>query len=90
MMTDLFNKIEATEVILEQWHTSIIILLHKIGSHDDLNNYRPVSLLPTKHKVFMKILTNRLTTIMDGNQPEEQADFHAKYSTYKQLKIIEK
>jgi hypothetical protein len=87
-MTDLFNKIVETEVILEQWHTSTIILLHKKGSHDNLNNYRPVSLLPTIYKVFMKILTNRLTTIMDGNQPEEQTGFRVKYSTMDHLQAI--
>jgi hypothetical protein len=36
----------------------------------------------------MKILTNRLMTIMDGNQPEKQVGFHAKYSTMDHLQAI--
>jgi hypothetical protein len=94
IMTDLFNKIMETEIIPEQWHTSTMIVLHKKGSHDDLNNYRPVSLLPTTCKVCMKILTRTLTTVMDENQLEEQAGFHAKYSTMDHLQatnqVIEK
>ena len=44
-ITLLFNRIIQTEVISEKWKTNTIILLHKKGAKDDLNNYRPISLM---------------------------------------------
>ena len=87
-ITNLFNKILMTEKIPQQWQTSTIILLHKKGNRDDLNNYRPISLMPNMYKLFTKILTNRITKIMDENQPPEQAGFRKQYSTIDHLHTI--
>ena len=84
----IFNKIITTEDIPEQWHSSSIILIHKKGNREDLNNYRPISLLPNLYKLFMKILTNRITKIMDENQPPDQAGFRTNYSTIDHLQTV--
>ena len=67
---------------------STIILLHKKGKRYDLNNYRPISLISNLYKVFMKVITNRLTTTMDENQPSEQAGFRAGYSMIDHLQAV--
>ena len=87
-ITDLFNKILTTEKIPEQWQTSTITLIHKKGNRNDLNNYRPISLLSTMYKLFTKILTNRISKLMDENQPPEQAGFRAKFSTIDHIHTI--
>jgi hypothetical protein len=47
------------------------------GTKDDINNYRPTSLLPNLYKLFTKIL--------DENQPVEQAGFRSGFSTLDHL-----
>ena len=87
-ITDLFNKIIETEEIPTQWQTSTIILIHKKGNRDDLNNYRPISLMSNLYKIFTKILTNRLAKLIDENQTPEQAGFRTGYSTVDHLHTI--
>ena len=53
----LFNKILDTEDIPTAWKRSGIILLHQKGPKDEINNYRPISLMPNIYKLFMKIIT---------------------------------
>ena len=71
----IFNCILQTEVIPKQWQSSSIILLHKKGPRDDLSNYRSISLISNLYKLFSKVITRRLTRILDKNQPNEQASF---------------
>ena len=87
-ITSLFNKIIRSENIPQQWYKSSIVLLHKKGNRDDLNNYRPISLMSIIYKVFMKILTNRITRRLDENQPPEQAGFRSSFSTMDHLQTI--
>ena len=44
-LTEMFNKILQTEELPSQWKIRKIILLYKKGAKDDLNNYRPISLM---------------------------------------------
>jgi pimeloyl-CoA synthetase len=53
-ITRLFNLILDTEEVPKQWNLSTIILLHKKGPKDDLNNYRPISLMPDLYKLFFE------------------------------------
>lgn len=77
-----------SEDIPEQWKSSTIILLHKKGPKDDLSNYRPISLMSNLYKLFTKIITRRLTQILDENQPPEQAGFRSGFSTADHLQAL--
>ena len=87
-ITRLFNLILDTEEVPKQWNFSTIILLHKKGPKDDLNNYRPISLMSNLYKLFSQIITKRLTKILDENQPPEQAGFRSGYSTTDHIQTV--
>ena len=80
-ITLLFNRIIQTEVISEKW-------LHKKGAKDDLNNYRPISLMSSMYKLFSKVLTRRLTKKLDEQQPNEQARFRTGFNTADHFQTI--
>ena len=47
-------------------------LLFKKGDHRSLKNWRPISLLNTDYKILSKILTNRISNVLDKIVPIEQ------------------
>ncbi|KAI8427328.1 hypothetical protein MSG28_001907 [Choristoneura fumiferana] len=87
-LTILFNKILETEQIPTQWTKSTIVLLHKKGDKNEINNYRPISLMSNIYKVFSKIILGRITKQLDENQPREQAGFRTDYSTIDHIHVV--
>src|ERR1700744_1937490 len=67
---------------------AVITLLHKKGDITKLENYRPISLLSTLYKLFMKIIAKRLTKKLDFYHPVEQAEFRSGFSTNDHLQVI--
>ena len=62
--------------------TANVIPIHKKGDPTNLNNYRPISLLPVISKVFEKILNAQLTAVIDnGFIDENQFGFRINHST---------
>lgn len=64
-MTEVFNGIMRTHRIPEEWRESVIYTLHKGNDPSKCSNFRPISLLCVPYKVFMSILTRRLTTLAE-------------------------
>ena len=87
-ITTLFNKCLQWEKIPEAWENAEITLLHKKGDITKLENYRPISLLSTLYKLFMKIITKRNTNKFDFYQQVEQAGFRSGFSTNDHLQVI--
>lgn len=81
ILTSLFNDMLTLNKVPKEWGISIITLLYKKGDPADLGNYRPISLQQTVYKVFAKVLLNRISRMLDSNQPREQAGFRRTYST---------
>ena len=50
----------------ENWQHATAILLHKKGSHLDILNYRPITLLNTLFKVWETVLETRLKSIYES------------------------
>nr|XP_049701309.1 LINE-1 retrotransposable element ORF2 protein [Helicoverpa armigera] len=94
ILTAIFNDIMETDIIPKQWTTSHIILIYKKGQKEDINNYRPISLMSNIYKVFSKVILERISKRLDENQPREQAGFRQKFSTLDHIhtvkQIIEK
>ena len=53
-----------------------------------LKKYRPKSLLSVVYKLSRKVLTNRITTTLDSNQPQVQAEFGSDYLTIDHIHVI--
>lgn len=62
--------------------TANVIPILKKGDPTNLNNYRPISLLPVISKVFEKVLNAQLTAVIDnGFIDENQFGFRINHST---------
>ena len=79
----LFNRVFDTGQFPEQWSESIITPIHKKGSKFEPNNYRAISLINSLCKIFVNVLTKRLTNWCEDNSviEESQAGFRSQYST---------
>jgi hypothetical protein len=60
-----------------------VIPIFKKGEKDNMNNYRPISLLPVMSKVFEKVINIRITKVLDdkGYIDENQYGFRKNHST---------
>ena len=74
------------------WHKT---LHYKKGSHSNINNYRPVSLLPCVSKIFEKLVFNHILNYLRLNSvtTAKQSDFipgvsqllHISHKIYQEL-----
>ena len=51
-LTQIFNKLLVSHVFPTKWKVAQVSALHKRGSRNILDNYRPFSILPIVGKVF--------------------------------------
>ena len=79
----LFNESLSTGVFPSIYRISRTIPLHKGGCRKQLNNYRPISLLPTTSKLLEKIVNNQLVEYFTINSlfSEFQYGFRKNHST---------
>ena len=63
VLAHLFNQIYLQKCIPDQWRVSKIIPLHKKGSPNKVENYRPISNLCSTSKIFEKLILLRLNQL---------------------------
>ena len=51
----------------EKWKIAQVTPLHKGGVRNDINNYRPISILPTLSKILKKHVANSLLKFLPDN-----------------------
>ncbi|CAG8539044.1 1372_t:CDS:2 [Ambispora leptoticha] len=72
----VFNKALNSGVIPDSWQKSVITLLPKKSEElDNINNWRPISLVNADTKIFTKIMADRLNIICKDIIGEYQAGF---------------
>jgi hypothetical protein len=67
-LTYICNLSLITGTFPERCKLAIVRPIYKKGNHTELNNYRPVSLLPTISKVLEKVMLNRLSQHFGSNK----------------------
>ena len=60
IICDIFNESVTQGVFPESLEIAKIIPVHKSGCRKKIENYRPISLLPTLSKIFEKLMHSRL------------------------------
>ena len=86
-LTKLFNCSLLEGKFPQLWKNANVTPLFKKGNKNDINNYRPVSLLSCVSKIFEKIVFKYMFNYMRDNQmlTEHQSGFRPKDSTVHQL-----
>ena len=79
----VFNKSLTSGEFPDSMKIAKIKSLHKDGSREDRDNYRPISLLPVISKVLEKIVYLQIVSHIDNNHPlfPKQIGFRKGHST---------
>ena len=67
-LTRLFNLIYRDCQIPEQWLIAKITPIHKKGSKNEIENYRPVANLCSTTKIFERLILNRISMLESLNE----------------------
>jgi hypothetical protein len=83
-LTYIFNNALRSGIFPDRMKYSIIKPLHKKGTTDELENYRPISLLSSFSKIFEKIIYKRLYVHLEKHKilSPNQYGFREGLSTY--------
>lgn len=90
-LLNIFNNCIENNTIPVEWLKSHVVALLKPGkSPNDANNFRPVSLLCHTHKLFERMVLNRISNKIDRKLIKQQAGFRAgKSCTGQILNLVE-
>ena len=81
--TDILNLSLLTNIVPDSWKVATVIPIPKEGKSSDVNNLRPISLLPVQGKILEKIVNDRLTNYLEQHNllDSKQGGFRSKHST---------
>ena len=79
----IFNQSIVSGVFPDEWKLSKVIPLFKQGERSDLNNYRPIPVIPVVAKVFERIIYDQLYDYLTENNliSSHQSGFRSLHST---------
>ena len=80
---ELFNLSIETNTFPDDFKIGKVAPVFKSGDKEDLNNYRPISVLPTIARIFERLLYNQLYDYLTVNKllGDEQYGFRSLHST---------
>ena len=53
-LLDVFNHMLSTDIIQDDWHTTLFSMLPRSGNLNDPANWRPIAILPIFYKIFTR------------------------------------
>ena len=82
-LTHIYNLSLRTGIVPKCWKKKRVTPLFKKGDTDDVNNYRPISILPVTMKIFEKIVHYQISEFLEANKiiSEFQSGFRNGHST---------
>ena len=82
-LTFMFNQSLLTGICPSDWRLAKVTPTFKNGSKTDLNNYRPISVIPAVAKIFEKIIYDQLYNYLNVNDllTSCQSGFRSLHST---------
>ena len=82
-LTYIINKVILEGVIPKCWKVARVLPLHKKKSKSSVENYRPVSILPSPSKIMEEVLRKQMSKYLEekGILPPSQFGFRAGRST---------
>jgi hypothetical protein len=72
---EMLNESLVSGQLPESMKISIITLIYKKKSREDIRNYRPISLLCADYKIISKLLAERMKTVLPSVINEDQSGF---------------
>uniref|UniRef100_A0A8C6TJ76 Reverse transcriptase domain-containing protein n=1 Tax=Neogobius melanostomus TaxID=47308 RepID=A0A8C6TJ76_9GOBI len=90
-ITRMINMSIRHSIVPTAWKVATITPIFKSGNKNNVNNYRPISILPIISKILEKWVAKQLTTHLDkGHTPLHpmQFGFRAKYSTESAINLF--
>jgi hypothetical protein len=91
---EIMTEVRNSEVSPEEWNKGIIVPIHKKGSQLHCENFRGITLLNIRYKIFSNILYERLKPFVENIPGHYQKGFRASKSTTDQIfslrQILEK
>ena len=76
-----FNKCIIDGKFPDQLKKADVSPVFKKGNHNDENNYRPVSILPSLSKIYERLIYNQINQMKENALSIFQCGFRKKYST---------
>ena len=82
-VTHLVNLFIKSGTVPSEWKQAKVVPLFKSGNKDDLDNYRPISILPILSKILEKAVFHQLHSYLSENSllSPYQSAFRANHST---------
>ncbi|CAI5460012.1 unnamed protein product [Closterium sp. Yama58-4] len=74
-LMELVKDFTATATLPTSVKNAVTILLHKKGAKEQLENYRPITLLNFSYKVLARVLASRIKKVLHKVIPPEQFGF---------------
>ena len=80
---DIFNQSISQGAFPDDWKYARVTLLYKQDDRGDVNNYRPISVIPIVAKVFERIVYEQLYAYLEEHDilRQNQSGFRANHST---------
>ena len=75
ILLQMYNSILETGNTPENWHVTIFRMLPKNGDLSNVNNWRPIAVLPILYKIFSKLIYARISPILESCQSNDQFGF---------------
>ncbi len=82
-LTKIFNMAIISATVPSEWKIARVTPIFKNGPRNQLNNYRPISILPVVSKLFEKVLCEQLQEYLDTQEllSPRQFGFRKSHST---------